>query len=154
MTADRKPADDAREVLLKVVGECVPHTGYINEDGYGRRCLLIDGKRVYKRAHVLAWEAVHGPVPVGLVLDHLCRSRSCVNVAHLEAVTVRENTLRGVGLTAINAKKLTCHQGHALTGGNVYIDERRGRRECAECRRQRSARYRAKAAIHNQEIAP
>ena len=47
-------------------------------------------------AHRVAYEALRGAVPVGLVLDHLCRNPGCVNPAHLEAVTHRENIRRGV----------------------------------------------------------
>lgn len=46
-------------------------------------------------AHRFSYEKLIGPVSGGLQLDHLCRVRHCVNPAHLEPVTPRENTLRG-----------------------------------------------------------
>lgn len=46
-------------------------------------------------AHVLLWEASHGPVPVGLELDHKCRNRWCINPSHLEPVTRAVNVQRG-----------------------------------------------------------
>lgn len=46
-------------------------------------------------AHKVAWEAVNGPVPQGLELDHLCEEKLCVNPAHLEAVTHQVNVIRG-----------------------------------------------------------
>ena len=46
-------------------------------------------------AHKWLWENIHGRVPNGLELDHLCRNKSCVNPSHLEPVTHVENVLRG-----------------------------------------------------------
>lgn len=46
-------------------------------------------------AHRFAYEALVGPIPEGLELDHTCRVKRCVNPAHLEPVTHRENILRG-----------------------------------------------------------
>ena len=54
-------------------------------------------------AHRWSYQHHIGPVPEGLVLDHLCRVRHCVNPDHLEPVTSRENTLRGEGFAAVNA---------------------------------------------------
>lgn len=47
------------------------------------------------QAHRWAWEELRGPIPDGLVLDHLCRRPLCVNPDHLEVVTQRENIRRG-----------------------------------------------------------
>jgi hypothetical protein len=72
-----------------------------------------------------------------LTLDHLkdkCISRACCNVDHLEEVTSKENVLRGNGLTALNARKTHCLNGHKLSGDNLYIAC--GKRHCKECRRQ------------------
>lgn len=48
------------------------------------------------RVHIIYWERLNGPIPDGKELDHLCRERSCVNPAHLEAVTHRVNVKRGM----------------------------------------------------------
>lgn len=70
-------------------------------------------------AHRFCYELLVGPVPDGLVLDHLCRVRHCVNPDHLEPVTHRENVSRGVGPTAINSQKTHCKRGHPFTKENT-----------------------------------
>lgn len=66
----------------------------------------------------------------GLVSDHICRNRACVNPQHLEQITNRDNLLRGIGPAAVNARKALCIRGHVLTPA------KRGR-ECRLCRRER-----------------
>jgi hypothetical protein len=46
-------------------------------------------------AHRVVYELVKGPIPQGLVLDHRCAVKKCVNPDHLEAVTCGENARRG-----------------------------------------------------------
>lgn len=60
-------------------------------DGYGK--VSVNGRM--KMAHRAVYEIFMGPIPEGLVLDHLCRNRRCCNPLHMEPVTVQENTLRG-----------------------------------------------------------
>lgn len=91
-------------------------------------------------AHRFAYEYVIGPIPEGMTLDHLCRRRTCVNPAHLEPVSMRENLLRGESPTAHNARKTHCVHGHPLSGENLYVDPR-GRRQCKECRRKSTRKF-------------
>ncbi|QIS06795.1 HNH endonuclease [Nocardia brasiliensis] len=84
-----------------------------------------------RRGYRVAYTALIGPVPAGLVLDHRCRNRRCCNPSHLEPVTSRENTLRGSGPTAINARKRACARGHRYTTANTY--RRGGYRYCRQC---------------------
>ena len=120
---------------------CWNWTGYRSELGYGR-FYPVGKKRV--PAHRFAYELLVGPIPEGLVLDHLCRNASCVNPAHLEPVSQRENVLRGLAPTAINAIKTQCIHGHEYTPENT-MRQKHGR-ECRTCyNRRRRERYARRA---------
>lgn len=69
---------------------CWEWYGCITPDGYGQA--YFDGKNKY--AHRMAYELVKGPIPEGMVIDHLCFNRGCVNPDHLEPKTQMENTKR------------------------------------------------------------
>lgn len=97
-------------------------------NGYGKVTYL--GRT--HRAHRLMWQCDRGEIADGLVLNHKCRNRACINPDHLEPITNKENILAGICAAAINAKKTHCSRGHILAGRNVfYIGSRRG---CAICK--------------------
>jgi hypothetical protein len=85
-------------------------------------------------AHRFSYELCNDKIPKGLTIDHLCRVTFCVNPNHLEAVTMRTNTLRGISPVASNAKKTHCKKGHTLEGDNLFIT-RKGGRVCKTCKK-------------------
>lgn len=93
----------------------------------------------YPRAHRVSYEAFVGPIPDGLVIDHLCRHPWCVNPEHLEPVTQRENTARGDAPSAAAMQKTHCLHGHELTEPNARV--KNGRRMCRACGRAKTAAY-------------
>jgi|SRR6516162_1033280 hypothetical protein len=99
--------------------DCWLWLGANNGNGYG---VIGRGGREAGQTYVhrVAWELAHGPIPAGLEVDHLCRTRCCVNVAHLELVTHRENNRRGETLSALNARKTHCPAGHPYDAANTY----------------------------------
>jgi hypothetical protein len=102
--------------------------------GYGQ--VSIGRRRI--PVHRYAYELLVGPIPDGLVIDHLCRVPHCVNPAHLEPVTEQVNILRGTGITAVNATKTACIHGHLFTAENTYIWH--GKRICRACVTERDRR--------------
>jgi hypothetical protein len=121
-------------------GDCWLWTSRVGGRGYGDFDVNGDGVA----AHRVAYELVKGPIPEGLVIDHLCRNKLCVNPDHLEAVTHRGNVLRGEGITARQARQTHCKRGHPLSGDNIYVYS--GMRKCKTCtlERTRARRQRAK----------
>jgi hypothetical protein len=118
----------------------------ITTAGYGR--LVVDNRIIL--AHRFIYEKFIGPIPAGFQIDHLSRVRSCINPAHLEPVTPKENKMRGIGVGAINAKKTHCKNGHEFTLENTYPQKRR--RVCKICwvtyQKERRALIRAQRMLH------
>lgn len=108
---------------------CFEWGGSRTTEGYGR----IQISRHERRAHRVAYELLVGPIPAGLQLDHLCRNRACVNPDHLEPVSSRVNTLRGVGVSAVNARKVACPRGHT----SFKTVSTTGERYCPTCLNER-----------------
>lgn len=110
--------------------------------GYGQ----IQNGRGMSLTHRLAYEELVGPIPAGLQLDHLCRVRNCVNPAHMEPVTQRENILRGEGFAARNAVVTHCPKGHEYSGANLRVcgGLAAGQRKCRQCHREAVAEAKAR----------
>jgi hypothetical protein len=114
--------------------------------GYGR----YQHEGAMRLAHRVSWLTLVGPAPDGLVLDHLCRNRACVNPAHMEPVTIGENTMRGIGPTAEFARRTHCEVGHELTPENTYLF-RGSIRYCRECKREWNRQYRKRPDVQQRE---
>lgn len=116
-------------------------------NGYGQFPVRYgQGRQKCFLAHRYSYELDRGPIPDGLVLDHLCRNRSCVNPAHLEAVTTRTNIIRGDHPIADQVTRTHCKRGgHPLSGPNLYVSPR-GDRACRTCRADDLRAFRARRA--------
>lgn len=103
--------------------------------GYG---IVWNGEKLLL-AHRVSWTLTHGQIPRGVVIDHVCRNVACVNPTHLQLVTQRENTLRGISPNAIAHRTNTCKRGHSLEDARLEG----GRRRCRQCSTIRTREYRA-----------
>lgn len=123
--------------LREEIEECWLFAGYKSPAGYGRVSFWdTERKKVTGiPVHRVMYEALVGEIPAGLVIDHLCRVRCCINPSHLEPVTHQTNILRGVGLPAQNAVKTHCSRGHELTPENMYLIRNGKNRNCKTCRK-------------------
>ena len=118
---------------------CWLWTRPLRPDGYAD--MSVNSRKVL--VHRLAYEELVGPIPVGTVLDHLCRVRHCAAPGHLEAVPQVENVRRGTAAQVASERMLArthCKNGHQWSETNtvIYSD---GKRHCRACRR---AQYEAK----------
>lgn len=102
-----------------------------NQYGYGS--YRLNGRGYL--AHRMAYELLRGPIPDGYDLDHLCRIHACVNPDHLEVVTRRENTARGVN-HLLRRTATHCKRGHAFDATNTRLTKG-GHRQCRACARER-----------------
>lgn len=77
-------------VGVKSSDECWPWTGFIKSNGYGS--LNYRGKT--HQAHRVVYEILVAPIRDGMVIDHVCSRRDCVNPRHLHQVKQGENLYR------------------------------------------------------------
>ena len=129
------------------LGACWSWPKCVDRSGYGH-VFVGEKKRKTNRcvkAHRLAYTLLRGEIGDGLVVDHVCKNRKCVNPWHLEQVRQGENLARG----ATNTSKTHCPQGHEYTEENTY-NRSNGNRSCKVCGR---ARDRVRVKKKNQHRA-
>ena len=140
--ANRSPLDALtlekrfhRHVSPEPTSGCWVWTGCRDRKGYGR--FGWPHTREVRLAHRVSYFIRHSVWPPEL--DHLCRLTSCVNPTHLEPVTSRENTRRGLGIVARNMRKTHCPKGHPYDA--FYTISSGPIRNCLRCKATRQRTY-------------
>jgi len=124
-----------------IIGDCWDFTG-AKRNGYG--VVGVRKSESPRPTHRVVWEALVGPIPEGMTLDHLCRNRACCNPDHLRILSRGANVLAGYGPSAIAARRTACIKGHEFTEQNTYISKK-GHRHCRRCHAgQQVAQYAAR----------
>ena len=135
----RRVPDSVRFWLqVDVSGSCWKWQGEINPDGYGR----FYANRKGVMAHRYAYQFLKGTI-AEQTLDHLCRTKSCVNPDHLEPCSAAENVSRA---PTWNGNKTHCPQGHSLEDAYIYKQRGYATRKCRHCHRATTLRYLARRA--------
>ncbi len=150
----RRPANTIQSILSRAVPQengCWEWQGAKTSAGYGN--VKYQGKA--QCVHVVVFEAIKGPVPEGLEIDHLCHTKACTvpqreclhrlccNPAHLEPVPHRVNVLRGTAgekIARISRNKTHCPKGHPYDEANTGRTHQ-GHRFCLECKRSQGRGY-------------
>lgn len=113
---------------------CYTWVRYRDKAGYGAIFYRLKKWLAHRIAYVIL---TGNELPEGLVADHLCRNRACINPAHLDWVPQRENYRRGMVPSAIALRTNRCINGHQFTPETTFVDKLDGKRECMICRRDR-----------------
>lgn len=110
--------------------DCWLFAGTIDKQGYGRIKVTRESSREVHRLVYLDWI---GEIPKGLVIDHLCRNRSCINPEHLDPVTIKENILRGREARFGSRADTECGNGHKYKNNSFYVRTDNGSKRCRQC---------------------
>ena len=115
----------------------------VRNRGYGQITRKALKGRVPMKASRLFYERIHGPIPNGLTIEHVCKNPPCVNPAHLTLLTAAENARRAQALPACGR----C--------GGPWRQTARGQNWCPTCIRayQQRPEYKARKAERRRERA-
>lgn len=143
--------DDRFWSKVKKTASCWNWKAAKNSFGYGG--FSLNGK--WKGSYRVSYEDKNGKIPEGLVIDHLCKNKSCVNPEHLEVVTQKQNIMRGTWFASLNAVKTHCPKGHEFTPENTISYKRKTwiQRQCRICHNIDCKNYYSRKKIMEVKIA-
>lgn len=111
-----------------------PTLGTANAKGYRVCTIVLDGRRCQAKIHRLVWMSVNGPIPPGLVIDHINRDKADNRLANLRLADAGLNSRNrrsyaGAGNPAarIDAAKAVAIRGdHRILGSYAKVAVQHG----------------------------
>ena len=85
---EKRPLESRFWEKVDKTDSCWVWTAGLDQKGYGR--FRIEGEK--RLAHIVSWIMVNGEIPAGMLLDHICQNKSCVNPGHLRLATNKQNS--------------------------------------------------------------
>lgn len=138
----KMPLEKIRDnIMVDPNSGCWLFTGGLDKCGYSK---LSGGKDIPGESlgHRMSYLIFKGPIPDGTEIDHKCRVRSCINPAHLQAVSHAKNvSLADYKTNHRNGVKTHCKRGHEFTPENTMVN-RHGSYSTRKCRACTSERQR------------
>lgn len=132
--------------LTKLDGDCMIWQGGKTSHGYGVVVYMNQQTTTHRVLYMLR----HGAIPAGMEIDHTCNRRDCINPAHHQLVTHKENMQRGA------QRRTTCRAGHPWDDKNTYVTTikrkqggTREQRYCRICRAKHQADLRKRREPNN-----
>lgn len=111
--------------------------------GHGYGCIAVAPRGTSRLTHIVAYEALVGPIPDGMKVIHLCSTRTCWNPNHLKLGTYADVVAyHQVGKRSgmRRAARTHCARGHEYTPENCGRGED-GARFCCTCNRDNNKRW-------------
>lgn len=102
--------------------------------GYAGASWRVEGRSISSTAHRAAWTHHNGPIPDGMTIDHICKTRNCVNPAHLRLLTLADNS----GRKGRDWPLGQCAWGHAESSMKRYVWSGQERSACGDCMKERN----------------
>jgi hypothetical protein len=102
---------------------CHISTYSVGSHGYAQIGWHEDGHRFVMLAHRVLWTAMMGPIPEGYTIDHVCKTRKCINLDHMRLLSNFENARRTHGRDWPLGQ---CAQGHPNSALKSYPNGKRG----------------------------
>lgn len=111
---------------INITNSCWNWTASTDKDGYGQFRKKKDGRWTMAKSHRVVYESIIGKIDQGMVLDHICENKKCVNPLHMQKTNHGDHMRRHAN------NRTNCRRGHEKTTENTYTWNEN--KYCLKCR--------------------